>query len=51
MILPEIKRIPEGATKEDRIKMFNDYKKLLAALNPGHFHANGEHKKWWRFWA
>lgn len=41
-IIPEIPKTPEGATKEDRIKMYEEYKHMLRMANPQHFDANGD---------
>ncbi len=40
--------IPEGATEEDRRRMFNEYKAELVRLNPGHFNADGTQKTLWQ---
>jgi hypothetical protein len=46
--LPPMKPIPEGATKEDRARMHEDYKKEFRRLNPGHYNKDGNVKKWWQ---
>ena len=43
-ILPPMRPIPEGATKEDRHRMFDEYKAELIKLNPSHFNADGSQK-------
>lgn len=43
-IIPPLKPIPAGATKEDRHQMFEDYKKELARLNPHLMNADGTRK-------
>lgn len=52
-IIPKMKKIPEGATKEDRQRMFQEYRAELIKYNPSHFNPDGSVKSFWqliRFW-
>jgi len=46
--IPEIKKVPEGATKEERIKMFNEYKEDLIRCNPNFFNEDGTVRTFWK---
>ena len=46
--IPEIKKVPEGATKEERIKMFNEYKEDLIRCNPNSFNEDGTVRTFWK---
>ena len=46
--IPEIKKVPEGATKEERIKMFNEYKEDLIRCNPNSFNEDGTVRTFWQ---
>lgn len=43
-IIPKMKEIPEGATKADRIRMYDEYMAELRRLNPKHYNADGSLK-------
>jgi hypothetical protein len=45
---PPLKPIPEGATKEERIAMFNEYKKEAISMNPNAFNKDGTVKTTWQ---
>ena len=42
--LPKLKKVPEGATKEERLRMFEECKKELVSCNPNYFNENGTQK-------
>lgn len=44
VVIPRLKPIQEGATKDELEKMHKDYVSELARLNSGHFYANGARK-------
>jgi len=44
VIIPEMQKVPEGATQEDRQKMYDDYCAEMASLNPRHFNPDGSQK-------
>jgi len=46
---PPLKPIPDGATKEDRQRMFDEHKADLIRLNPNHFNADGTQKTMWQW--
>jgi len=46
--IPTLKPIPEGATEEDRLRMFEEYKSELIKFNPRHFNADGTVKTLWQ---
>lgn len=46
--IPSLKRVPEGATKETRIQMFEDYKSELMRMNPGRFNNDGSIRTIWQ---
>ncbi len=48
VIIPEMKKIPDGATDADRLQMFNEHKAELVRLNPGHFNPDGTVKTVWQ---
>jgi hypothetical protein len=48
VILPEMTRVPEGASREVRDRMYEEYKAELMALNPGHFNSDGSLKGPWQ---
>lgn len=49
--LPPIEKVPEGATMEQRTKMFEDYKKNMQAFNPAHFNEDGTMKSFWQWFC
>ena len=46
--IPKMKPVPDGASDEDRQRMFDEYKADLARLNPGLFNADGTQKTLWQ---
>ena len=48
-IIPKMKPIPKGATKEDRERMFEEYKAELISLNPGNFNPDGTTKSFFQW--
>lgn len=41
VIIPPLKKIPEGATREDRERMFDEHVSEVKRLNPKHYN-NGD---------
>lgn len=50
VIIPPMKPIPEGATREDRVRMYDEHVAELRRLNPQHFNADGSLKPMWPIW-
>lgn len=46
--LPPLKPIPDGTTKQDRIRMFEESKQELIRLNPTRFNPDGTVKTLWQ---
>ena len=46
--LPKVKEVPEGATIEERKRMFEEYKQELIKYNPNSFNADGSVKTFWQ---
>ncbi len=46
VILPEMKPVPKGATKEDRKKMYDAYVAELKELNPWYVQGNPMKSYW-----
>lgn len=46
--IPNMRKIAEGATNEEREKMFEEYKKELIKLNPSKFNSDGSVKTLWQ---
>ncbi len=46
--MPPMKPIPEGATKEDRKKLYDEYMQELRELNPHCFNEDGSVKSAWQ---
>lgn len=46
--LPKMRPVPEGATDEDRRRMYNEYKAELIKLNPNSFNDDGTVKTVWQ---
>lgn len=47
-IIPPMKPIPAGATKEDRERLFLEHRAELVALNPHMFNPDGSVKSFWQ---
>lgn len=43
-----IRPVPENATKEERLKAFEEYKKEMMMLNPQFFNSDGSVKTVWQ---
>lgn len=48
LIIPEMKRVPEGASMATRRAMYDDYCAQLRRLNPHCYNADGSIKTWWQ---
>ena len=48
MIPVEMYPIPDGATEQDRLDMFNEYKRRLAKANPHLMNPDGTQKSLWQ---
>ena len=46
--IPPHKPIPDGATKEERRKMYEEYKALLIRSNPHLMNPDGTFKSFWQ---
>jgi hypothetical protein len=46
--IPPLKRVPEGATQTQRVKMYEDYTADLIRMNPGQFNSDGSVKTAWQ---
>jgi len=40
--------IPEGATEEERLELFEEWKRQFAQANPGHFNSDGSRITIWQ---
>jgi len=49
IFLLDIPPVPENATKEDRQRMFDEYKTKMIKMNPGRFNADGSIKSFWQW--
>jgi len=48
-IIPLMTPVPDGATKADRERMFEEWKAELGELNPHLFNPNGSQKTFWQY--
>lgn len=46
--IPPMKRVPEGATEQEREMMYKEYRELLVKMNPSYFNADGSLKTIWQ---
>lgn len=47
--IPDMKKIPDGATRGDRDRMHDEYCAELRRLNPSHFNSDGSFKSVWQW--
>lgn len=45
--IPKLKPIPEGATREDRERMYQEHIAEIKRRNPRHFNADGTRRSVW----
>lgn len=48
LIVVPFKRVPEGATDEQRRAMYEDWCAEFRLANPRYFNSDGTSKKWWQ---
>ena len=49
VIFPKLKPVPQGSTKDDRKRMFDEYRAEMVMLNPSHFNTDGTYKSLWQW--
>lgn len=48
VILPQMRPIPDGATRDDRVRMYEEYRLNMARLNPHLMNPDGTNKSFWQ---
>jgi hypothetical protein len=49
VIVPEIKKLPRTATRDERQAAYQQYCHELVSRNPHHFLPPGVRRRWWHF--
>jgi hypothetical protein len=49
MVIPPLRRVPEGASDEVHMRMYRESCAELVRLNPGHFLSPGVRRRWYHW--